>query len=349
MNNKEFVLKLAVPLILILIFGLSTIWSTTPSLFLSQLLFVFIGITVMIIISRIPAQFLPILAIPSLVGAILLLLVTLLLGNITRGSVRWIEIGTFRLQTSEIIKPMLIISFAHFFSNKKESLQWLAKQLGILAVVVFLVFIQPDLGSAMIISAIWLGMFLISGPSKKQLLALVGLILVSIPSGWLFLQDYQKLRIFSFINPYTDPSGSGYNVIQSIIAIGAGQFLGKGVRQGTQSQLKFLPERHTDFAFAAFGEEFGFVGITLLLSAFVAILFWLLNAAERLKKFEKLIVLGVFWLIFVQFAINISMNLGLMPVTGITLPFVSYGGSSLVTSFASLGLVYSAYRGPVNT
>lgn len=349
MKNRELVFKLAIPLFLILTLGLSTIWSTTPELFLSQSLFVLIGVLFMIIISRLPAQFLPVLAVPSYVLSIILLATTLIIGTVTRGSVRWIQLGTFRLQTSELVKPLLIISFAQFFSHNSQTLKWLTKQIALLLPIVLLIFVQPDLGSALIICIIWFGMLLSSRFTKKQLFTLLSIILAIIPTSWFIFQDYQKQRILSFLNPYADPAGSGYNVIQSIIAIGSGRLLGKGVRQGTQSQLKFLPERHTDFAFAAFAEEFGFIGVIILLVSFLTIFFWLLNMAKKRKPYYSLLILGVFWLFFSQFAVNVGMNLGLLPVTGITLPLVSYGGSSLVTIFISLGLAISAAKGPINT
>jgi rod shape determining protein RodA len=184
---------------------------------------------------------------------------------------------------------------------------------------------------------------------KQYFLLLLLVSAVTIPLGLKVLKPYQRERLESFINPFSDPAGSGYNVIQSMIAVGSGQIMGKGVRQGTQSHLRFLPERHTDFAFASFSEEFGFVGVMILLGSFYVVLNWLLSLAKTSAPFNRLAVLGYFWWIFGQLVINIGMNMGIMPVTGITLPLVSYGGSSLLSLFIGLGLVRVFAKGTRET
>jgi rod shape determining protein RodA len=182
-------------------------------------------------------------------------------------------------------------------------------------------------------------MFWSSKIPKYLFVAICLALVVSLPIGLRVLKPYQRERLESFINPFADPAGAGYNVIQSMIAVGNGQLLGMGVRQGTQSHLRFLPERHTDFAFASFAEEFGFVGVVILLGSFLYLLNWLLNLSSRSTPFGRLVITGYFWWIFGQLIINIGMNMGIMPVTGITLPLVSYGGSSLLSLLIGMGLV----------
>jgi rod shape determining protein RodA len=209
-----------------------------------------------------------------------------------------------------------------------------------------LVLLQPDFGSAIIIFLLWLGMVLVSGISKKHLLVVfLSVVVVSGVLWGLVLKPYQKDRISTFIHPLTDVSGAGYNSYQATIAIGSGQVLGKGIGYGTQSRLKFLPEYQTDFVFAAFAEEWGFVGV-LLLFLLYAIIFWrMLNISSRGESnFEVLFGLGLTILFFIHFAVHIGMNMSLLPVTGKTLPFMSYGGSHLLTEFLGLGILMGMKR-----
>ena len=269
--------------------------------------------------------------------SIIFLVVTFFIGEQTRGSVRWISIAGFNLQSSEIAKPLLIV-FLAAYAKKWKFLAFLLPLL--------LVFKQPDLGSTLILIAIG-GMFILySGISGKVLVAIGLIIMAIIPFGWNFLKDYQKERFIIFLNPSHDPMGSGYNALQAMIAVGNGGLMGLGLGRGTQSHLRFLPERHTDFIFASYAEEFGFVGVICLLAIYLLLLWQLLVIAEHCEDtFGKLVVLGVFALLFSQVFINIGMNVGLLPITGITLPLMSYGGSSLITIFLALGMVLSIDRG----
>lgn len=327
----------------ITIFGLTTILSIFPDLFSNQLTFFFTGLFLLILVSRVHSKTIQETSFILYIFCVLLLLFTLLLGRATRGSVRWIDLGIFRLQPSEISKPILIAFFANRFIKPigGNPMVWLIKNLAYLAVPAFLVLIQPDLGSTLVIVITWIGMLLASRFPKKIILAFSILSVLLLPLGYQFLHDYQKTRLHTFISPFSDPTGSGYNVIQAMIAVGSGKFIGKGVRQGTQSHLRFLPERHTDFAFASFAEEFGFVGVSILLSAFLIFFFWLASLIQHMEPFGKLLVTGVFWLFFIQTFINVGMNMGVLPVTGITLPFISYGGSSILSSAIAIGMVLS--------
>jgi rod shape determining protein RodA len=209
-----------------------------------------------------------------------------------------------------------------------------------------LVFLQPDFGSAMIIFSIWLGMVMISGISKKHLVAVLLVLLISAAGIWIYaLKDYQKQRIITFLNPLTDIQGAGYNAYQATIAVGSGQILGKGLGYGTQSRLNFLPEYETDFIFAAFAEEWGFVGVVLLMLCY-AILLWriLVNSIRGVTNFEVLFGFGLAIMFMSHIFIHIGMNVGLLPITGITLPLMSYGGSHLLAEFAGLGILMGMRR-----
>jgi len=336
-----------ITLIVISIFSLSTIYSTVPSLFLTQLIFILVGIIIIISVARLNLRQLTPAVWLVYAGTLASLLLTIIVGEHTRGSVRWIDLGIFKLQTSELAKPLLVFCYAHLFQTPPHSngtihqLLWLLK-LGVVgAIPILLVFIQPDLGSSLVLAWIWFSILITSGITKKQLLVLGLSIVTLVAVVPLVLKPYQLDRLTSFTNPFRDPSRQGYNVIQSMIAVGSGMWLGKGIRQGTQSHLKFLPERHTDFAFASFAEEFGFVGISVLLLSFVLLLLWLIKLAESHSGFNRLLVYGVFQVILFQFIVNVGMNIGLMPVTGITLPLFSYGGSSLLSLSILLGMAFS--------
>lgn len=272
----------------------------------------------------------------------ILLMAVLVLGFETRGSLRWIPLGVFNVQPSEFAKPILILFLARFWSGRLPSWQNIFKSLLYSAPFILLIFKQPDLGSALTIVSIWLGMLFAAQVSVKKLLILALVFTLIIPIGWSFLHDYQKERITSFLTPGSDPLGKGYNLIQSTIAVGSGEFLGRGLGRGTQSRLQFLPEFRTDFIFASIAEEMGFVGSVLILSLYLFLLAYFLRVAQRVNNsFNLLVTVGVLSMFLFQVVVNIGMNVGLLPITGITLPLISYGGSSLIATFLSLGMVAS--------
>lgn len=268
--------------------------------------------------------------------AVGLLVVSNLQSHIIRGARSWIVIGGFQFEPSELAKVALILLLAGFFTRRHLA-AWRTKYLftsGFYALLpAALIAIHPDLGSTIIVVSIWIGFVLMSGINKKRFL--VGLLLAALALVlvWVaFLKPYQKDRLTAFLSPNRDPLGINYNVIQAKVAIGSAGFLGKGFGEGTQVHLHFLPESQTDFIFAAFTEEWGFLGATLLILTFLLIFYRLMDIGLRAgSNEEKFLILGAFLIIFVQFLINIGSNIGLVPVTGITLPFVSYGGSSLLT------------------
>ena len=278
--------------------------------------------------------------------ALLLLLATFVLGASVRGAVRWIPLGSFQLQAGEFAKPFLILAFAYAIDRfPPRSLKNIGINLALFAVPVFLIFRQPDLGTALVVSAIWLTQIFVSGLpfwfiGTGGLLALI--FGESLPH---FLHDYQLKRLETFLDPFRDPLGAGYNVIQSIIAVGSGGVFGKGLGHGTQSHLSFLPERHTDFIFASLAEELGLVGVCMVLAIIGTILYRLLHLATHSHDpVARTIYVGTFSYLAFQTFINVGMNIGIAPVTGVTLPLISYGGSSILATALALGIASSLTR-----
>ena len=282
-------------------------------------------------------------------AAVAILLVLLFLGQAVRGAQSWFQFGAFAFQPSDPAKLVIILMLAKYFSRRHIEIKNVRHILvsGVYAFIIFvLIFLQPDFGGAMVILGIWLGMVLVSGISKKHFAFVVLLGLAISAILWMFVfAPYQKARISSFIHPFADVRGAGYNAYQSTIAVGSGELFGKGIGQGSQSKLKFLPEYQTDFIFAAFTEEWGFVGTVILLALSLALLMRMIDGAQlAATNFETFFGLGITILFSVHIAIHAGMNMGIMPVTGITFPFMSYGGSHLVTEWFALGVLSSIKR-----
>lgn len=337
-----------VPAALLTGFGLLLIYSVSfegdPSFLYKQIGSVVVAILLFFVLSRI--SFAAVSQLSYLFyGVILVLLVlTHFFGTEVQGSVRWINLGFTTLQASEFAKPVIILTLASFLSSHSaKGLKNFALSAAIVAVPVFFIFNQPDLGNSFIILAIWAFLVFMSGVNLGYFLALGLGVALLFPLAQTFLAGYQRARIASFFNPSLDPQGSGYNIVQAIIAFGSGQFTGRGLGRGTQSHLNFLPAQRTDFIFASTGEELGFLGIAIVIALFAFVTYRLLTLAESLKnQRSSLFVFGAVFTIFLQFFINAGVNMGILPATGITLPFVSFGGSSIVSMFLLLGLVQSA-------
>jgi rod shape determining protein RodA len=275
---------------------------------------------------------------------VVLLSALFIMGKIAGGAQSWFDFGVFSFQPADFIKLIIVILLAKYFSKRHIEIADIRHIFvsGFYVFIVFtLVFLQPDFGSALIIFLIWLGLILLSGISKKHLLAVFVLGLICFGILWGFvLQDYQKVRIVNFIHPLADIRGTGYSAYQSTIAVGSGQLIGKGVGYGTQSKLSFLPEYQTDFIFAAYAEEWGFLGVLLLFILFGVLLWRIIRQAYYgATNFEILFGCGIAIMLFSHFLINVGMNIGIMPVTGITFPLMSYGGTNLLTCFISLGIL----------
>ncbi|MBP9855947.1 MAG: rod shape-determining protein RodA [Candidatus Pacebacteria bacterium] len=280
---------------------------------------------------------------------ILLLSFLLLFGQISRGVQSWLSFGLFSFQPADFMKLALVLVLAKYFSRRHVEIAHIRHILisGLYAFIPFLlILVQPDFGSAVIVFLIWLGMIMVSGVSKKHLLLVALSGAAAFLLAWFFVfAPYQKARIATFINPLADIRGAGYNAFQSTIAVGSGQWLGKGLGYGTQSRLEFLPEYETDFIFAAFSEEWGFVGVMIIFGLFGFIMWRLVKIATlSAGNFESLFTMGVAVMIGAHFLIHVGMNIGLMPVTGLPIPFMSYGGSHLLAEFVGLGMVMGMRR-----
>ncbi|MCE9628394.1 MAG: rod shape-determining protein RodA [Candidatus Vogelbacteria bacterium] len=279
----------------------------------------------------------------------LALLVVFLFGQATRSAYSWFSVGGVSLQPAEFMKLILVIMLAKYFTRRHVEIAHIRHILvsGLYAFIPFvLIFIQPDFGSAVIIFFIWLGMTMVAGISKKHLAVVFGLGVISFVMLWGFvLADYQKNRIKTFVNPLSDIQGAGYNAFQSTVAVGSGQVLGKGVGFGSQSRLKFLPEFQTDFVFAAFAEEWGFVGVMIVFCLFGTVIWRILGAGlVGATNFETLFAIGLSIILMSHFVIHVGMNIGVLPVTGLPISFMSYGGSHMLTIFAGLGILMGMRR-----
>lgn len=336
--------------------GLATMKSFTPlqgseNFFGKQLIWVAVSFAVFFAFSFIDFRFLKQtkVLVTLFLAMCFALLVLIILGHISHGHKSWFNFGFFFFQPVDLMKLVLVLVLAKYFSRRHVEIRDI-KHIFISAIYAFvplvLVLLQPDFGSAMIILFIWLGMVLVSGISKTHLFLVFAIGAVVFTSLWFFaFAPYQKARIYNFINPLTDIHKTGYNVFQSTIAVGSGELLGKGLGFGTQSRLKFLPVPQSDFIFAAFSEEWGFIGCILILLLYSLVIWRILRTASLgATNFEILYGMGIAILFMGHILVNIGMNIGIMPVTGIPLPFMSYGGSHLLIEFSGLGILMSMRR-----
>lgn len=276
---------------------------------------------------------------------IVLLVAVLVVGKRSMGATRWLNLGLFSIQPSELMKIVIIITFARFFNNFQSigglSVKDLFMPLALLIPPALLIMKQPDLGTAALVLLIAGSMILFRG---LRWTTVISFVLVTLPVLWLswkhLLRPYQKNRVLDFLNPERSRLGSGYHIIQSKIAVGSGGFSGKGFIKGTQSQLRFLPEQHTDFAFSVFAEEWGFIGCMIMIVVYLSLVLWGLNIARRCNdRFGSMLAVGVTAMLFWHTTINMGMVMGLFPVVGVPLPFFSYGGTSMITSMVGIGIL----------
>jgi rod shape determining protein RodA len=348
--NFDWVMLIAV--LLIAAMGLVNLYSATYAgrmlgtpVFLKQLYFFLAGFSFIIILHMFDYRLLLSLNYSFYILVILLLISALVFGSSIAGTQRWINLGFFRLQPSEPAKLMLVITLASYYSRKDTgqgfSLRELLTPIILTLIPFVLILKQPDLGTALMFVGIFISMTLFVKLRWTTLGVLVGICAAAIPIGWrFFLKPYQRQRIETFLNPENDPTNSGYHIMQSKIAVGSGLNFGKGYLKGTQGHLHFLPERHTDFAFAVWAEEWGFAGSLFFLAIYFFMILWGLNVCLTSKdKFGVLLAFGIVALIFWQAIINLLMVMGFLPVVGIPLPLFSYGGSSLMTTMIGIGIL----------
>lgn len=332
-------------MVVLLLTGVIVLKSISPELFPIYFVYIFLALASFLFFTKIDFDILVIFSPHLYVFCIIFLVIPLLIGQVTRGAVRWIPIGSITIQPSEIVRPFLLIFLANTISGKEITAKLLLKVLLLTALPIFLVLSQPALGVAILTTFGFLGIILTSSFNKKYL-ALAGFtVLMLMPLIWSILAPYQKLRVLSFLNPEADPQGAGYNSIQSMISVGSGRLLGRGLGEGVQTQLKFLPEAHTDFIFAATAEELGFAGSMLLICTLLILHLRLLKIIENSKSLiARSYVAGIFFMIFAQTFIHIGMNMGMLPITGVPLPFVSAGGSALLGTAISLAIAMRAKK-----
>jgi rod shape determining protein RodA len=314
------------------------------SLYVKQLYWLAVGLGLLCLTLLVDYRHLEKLSYPLYILSILLLVGVMFGGKMVYGSRRWLALGPFSFQPSELAKIAIILVLATYFHRRPILEAMRLKDLivpGILVLIpAALIIKQPDLGSGMLLVLVAASIILFVGVNWRTLMSCALTMVLLSPLIWHFLKDYQRQRVLTFLNPEKDPLGAGYHILQSMIAVGSGQFWGKGFLQGTQSQLYFLPEQHTDFVFSVFAEEWGFVGSAVLLLLFTGLALWGLSVARDCKeRFGHLLALGVTALIFWQIFINLCMVTGFLPVVGIPLPLFSYGGSSLVTTLLGVGFL----------
>lgn len=323
----------------LVVFGLLILNSIAPSLFPTYFIYVFIAAVAFIIFSQIDFEVISLFSKHLYVISLILLVLPLIIGQVTRGAIRWIPVGPLAFQPAEIVRPLLLVFFANYITAKGINFKRLLVGMILLAIPLGLIVIQPSLGVTVLSAIGFLGVVLASEINKKYIFFIFLVTLALVPIFWQVLVPYQKERIQTFLDPTKDPYGTGYNSLQSMISVGAGKVFGRGLGKGVQTQLAFLPEKHTDFIFASIAEELGIVGAGLLLVVIFLLLYKLVNIVENARSpTARAYVAGFFLTLLAQIVIHIGMNMGLLPITGIPLPFVSAGGSSLLASMIGLAI-----------
>ena len=329
----------------LIIFSVAILISFDKSPFPLYFVYIFLAIGAFWFFSQINFDIVSLFSKHFYIASIILLLSTLLIGRVTRGTFRWIPIGPFSLQPAEIARPLLLVFFANYLTKGKLDTKKAFKSVGLLAIPVILILVQPSLGVSVLTMVGFFGVLIASKFDKKYLLAIVGGTLILLPVFWNILAPYQKQRILTFLTPAKDPLGAGYNSLQSTIAVGSGKIFGTGLGKGIQTQLAFLPEKETDFIFAGTAEELGLVGAALVLLVTFVILFRLTHFMERsVSPAARAYISGFFLIYLVQVFVHVGMNMGMLPVTGVPFPLLSAGGSSLLATMTGLGIALGAYK-----
>ena len=355
LNNRSVLKRLHLDpvltglLIILSIIGIIILYSASSgahAMVLRQLIRLFAAFFMMLFFAQIPPYKCKIWAPRLFALGVILLISVLIVGKVGKGAQRWLDLGLFRFQPSEIMKIIVPLMLAWYFSQQTLPISF--KKLGwaffIILVPGILIAKQPDLGTALMVIFSGCAIIFFAGISYKLILSVLGCVSISMPLLWQTLHDYQKLRVLNFLDPERDPLGSGYHIIQSKIALGSGGILGKGYLNGTQSHLHFLPEHATDFIFAVLGEEFGFIGCISLILLYFFIIYRALQISYLSDDtFSKLLSMSLIMNFFLSALVNLGMVTGILPVVGIPLPLISYGGSSMLVLFASFGLIMSIY------
>ncbi|MBX9848523.1 MAG: rod shape-determining protein RodA [Rhodocyclaceae bacterium] len=332
---------------ILFIFAFLAVYSASPERADNQLLNTLVALLVMRVMAQIPPQRLMQLAPPIFIGGVFLLICVALFGDISKGARRWLNVGFMRIQPSELLKIAMPLMLAWYFQKYEAHMR--LRDFGIAAILLMiptaLIARQPDLGTAILVFAAGFYVIFFAGLPWKIIIGLVVGALASAPVAWTMLHDYQRHRILTLLDPETDPLGKGFHIIQSTIAIGSGGFFGKGWGQGTQTQLEFIPERHTDFILAVLSEELGLLGNLFLLTIYAMLIGrGLMIAANAATLFSRLMAGAISMIFFTYAFVNMGMVSGILPVVGVPLPFMSYGGTALVTLSIGIGILMSIHR-----
>ncbi|GEM_PF-5266935 len=332
--KKDIGITLSVSILII--FSIIVLRAIAPFVFPVYFVYLTVAILSFFIFSQIGFDILSQFKLHFYIGSIIFLLLPLIIGQVTRGVVRWIPLGPIAIQPSELVRPFIFVFFANELTTKYLNIKDFLKITGLFLLAAFLILVQPSLGVATLTAIGYLGIILATTFDKKYLFTLLGVVVLFVPVFWHFLQPYQRSRIISFDN---------YNSIQATISVGSGKFTGEGLGKGTETQLAFLPEKQTDFIFASIAHELGFIGAGLVL----LILFFLLyriaeNISVAYSPASRSFISGIFLTLLVQTLVHVGMNMGILPITGVTLPLVSAGGSSLVATATMLGMVIGAKK-----
>jgi rod shape determining protein RodA len=338
-------ISLTISVFFLIIFSVVILNSLSRPLFPLYFIYIIVALSAFWFFSQIDFDVVSLFSKHFYIGSIILLLLTIIIGRVTRGTIRWIPIGPLSLQPAELVRPFLLVFFANYLSKARFTIKKTLKILGLLILPVILILVQPSLGVSILTVVGFIGILLASNFNKKYLLIGIGIILLMLPLFWRLLAPYQRQRLLTFLEPGSDPLGAGYNSLQSTIAAGSGKIFGTGLGRGTQTQLSFLPEKQTDFIFASIAEELGIVGASLILVASFVILFRLTVFMENaVSPAGRAYISGFFLTYLVQVFIHVGMNMGMLPVTGIPFPLLSAGGSSLLATMIGLGIALGAYK-----
>lgn len=338
-------LSLTVSIFFLLLLGIVILNSVSHTLFPGYFFYIVLSLVLLWFFAQIGFDILSLFSIHFYIASVVLLLITLIIGRVTHGTIRWIPIGSFTFQPSELVRPFLLVFFSTYLTSGKVKLTKLLKAIMLLLIPATLILIQPSFSVSALTLVGFLGVLFATEFDKKYLLIGLAILIALVPIFWVILKPYQQTRLLTFFSPGADPLGAGYNSVQSTIAAGAGEFSGRGLGRGIQTQLSFLPEKQTDFIFAAVSEELGFIGAFLMLGATFLILFRLTKFMENaVNPAARAYISGFFLTYIVQVFIHVGMNMGMLPVTGLPFPLVSAGGSSLLATMMGLGIAVGAYK-----
>jgi rod shape determining protein RodA len=355
MNRKSLLSQLDLGFLALLFLlsglGLTVLWSASHDaggsvdpFALRQVRWFALGLAAMALATAVDYRHLQNHALPLYAGLVTLLVVVLVVGRVSMGAQRWLALGPLRLQPSEFVKIGIAVMTAHLLAREPEPPPLGLRQLWLpvlaAAVPAVLILLQPDLGTALLVAAVAGSVVLFHGVRRNVLGSFAAFAVLAAPAAWALLKEYQRQRILTFLDPERDPLGAGYHIIQSKIAVGSGQFLGKGFLMGTQARLQFLPERHTDFIFSVLAEEWGFFGSFGVLALYGLLVLWAIDIAAKARdSFGRLLAIGVTSILFFHVAVNVGMVTGCLPVVGVPLPLFSYGGSSVLTTYLCAGVL----------